>query len=49
MGLINKKTSKKEPKVVRMKNGRFVKKEEYDKIIKESKEKQRLNKKKKNR
>ena len=47
MGLINKKTSKKEPKVVRMKNGRFVKKEEYDKIIKESKEKQRLNKKKK--
>ena len=30
-----------------MKNGRFVKKEEYDKIIKESKEKQRLNKKQK--
>lgn len=41
MGLLNKKTPKKEEKVIRMKNGRFVKKEEYDRIINESKKKQK--------
>ena len=44
MGLLNKKTPKKEAKVVRMKNGRFVKKEEYDRIISESKKKSKTKK-----
>lgn len=44
MGLLNKKTPKKEAKVIRMKNGRFVKKEEYDRIINESKKKQKIKK-----
>ena len=44
MGLLNKKTPKKEAKVIRMKNGHFVKKEEYDRIINESKKKQKIKK-----
>ena len=46
MGLLNKKKTKKEPKVIRMKNGRFVKKEEYDRIINESKKKPKIKKEK---
>ena len=46
MGLLNKKETKKKPKVIRMKNGRFVKKEEYDRIISESNKKPKLKKEK---
>ena len=46
MGLLNKKETKKKSKVIRMKNGRFVKKEEYDRIISESNKKPKLKKEK---
>ena len=46
MGLLNKKETKKKSKVIRMKNGRFVKKEEYDHIISESNKKPKLKKEK---
>ena len=46
MGLLNKKETKKKSKVIRMKNGRFVKKEEYDRIIRESNKKPKLKKEK---
>ena len=48
MGLLNKKETKKKSKVIRMKNGRFVKKEEYDRIIRESNKKPKLKKEKQN-
>ena len=47
MKISNKNTSNKKTEVVRMKNGRFVKQEEYDRIINESKKKTKIKEKKK--
>ena len=41
----NKKKHNQKEEVIRMKNGKFVKKNEYDKIVKESSKKKPLNKK----